>query len=95
MSKRKHLSRNKTIKILHEMTLLSYKTCRDKLKACDWDLGTALGGTWCKQLEKLSLCLDDTIEAIYKAAEAIGKVIKESADFAQKAILEAIKEGKL
>jgi hypothetical protein len=43
MSKIKPLSRNKTIKILHELTGKTYKECREALKVNNWSLGDALG----------------------------------------------------
>ena len=43
MSKIKPLSRNKTIKILHESTGKTYKECRATLKANNWSLDDALG----------------------------------------------------
>lgn len=43
MSKSKPLSRNKTIKILHESTGKTYKECRAILKSNNWDLNEALG----------------------------------------------------
>ena len=43
MSKSKPLSRNKTIKILHESTGKTYKECRATLKANNWSLDDALG----------------------------------------------------
>ena len=43
MSKSKPLSRNKTIKILHESTGKTYKECRATLKANNWSLDNALG----------------------------------------------------
>lgn len=43
MSKSKPLSRNKTIKILHESTGKTYKECRAILKSNNWDLNEVLG----------------------------------------------------
>lgn len=43
MSKSKPLSRNKTIKILHELTGKTYKECREALKVNNWSLSDALG----------------------------------------------------
>ena len=43
MSKSKPLSRNKSIKILHEATGKTYKECRAILKAYNWSLEDALG----------------------------------------------------
>lgn len=43
MSKSKPLSRNKTIKILHESTGKTYKECRATLKANNWSLDDVLG----------------------------------------------------
>lgn len=43
MSKSKPLSRNKSIKILHESTGKTYKECRAVLKANNWSLEDALG----------------------------------------------------
>lgn len=43
MSKSKPLSRNKSIKILHELTGKTYKECREALKANNWYLSDALG----------------------------------------------------
>ena len=43
MRRRKELSRNKTIKIMHSATGLSYKKCRALLKANNWDLSKACG----------------------------------------------------
>lgn len=93
MSKNKPLSRNKSIKILHELTGITYKECRTKLKACNWDLGTALDGTWYKQLKALTDNIDNIITAIGKAAEAIGKAIGATCELARNAITEAKKEA--
>ena len=43
MSKSKPLSRNKTIKILHESTGKTYKECRAILKSNKWDLNEVFG----------------------------------------------------
>ena len=65
MSKHKELSRNKTIKLLHDQTGLSYKVCRATLKANNWDLFNSLG---------LNL-LPDFIKSFQEATKEAVKVI--------------------
>lgn len=73
MRRRKELSRNKTIKIMHSATGLSYKKCRALLKANNWDLSKACGldllSTRIEQLkqsvaENLLTVIDKAVETI-------------------------------
>lgn len=64
--KTKQLSRNKTIEALHNATGLSYKACRDKLKACDWSLERAL------ELDRYNEALDYLSDAL----EGVSNVLR-------------------
>ena len=73
--KTKQLSRNKTIEALHYATGLSYKACREKLKACDWSLETALEfERYLKALAYIDEIID--IERLTNVIESVSNVIR-------------------
>ena len=77
MSKSKPLSRNKTIKILHESTGKTYKECRAALKANNWDLNEALG---------LNLLIA-ALQRIPEISERIKRVFSAFAEAASAAVI--------
>lgn len=74
--KTKQLSRNKTIEALHYATGLSYKACREKLKACDWSLETALElDRYIETLDHIGDVLENVSNVLRAFAIATGKAI--------------------
>lgn len=81
------MSKNKTIKLLHQWTGRPYSWCRRRLKASHWDLFGALVpnyGAACDALNELSAGISRFVSAV---ADAINKI-----DWT--AIAEAAKEAK-
>ena len=70
MSKSKPLSRNKTIKILHESTGKTYKECRAALKAYNWSLEDALFIAPLQSIPEIIERVNVYISAIAEAASA-------------------------
>lgn len=64
------MSRNKDIKLLHEITGCSYKECRRRMKANHWDLGLALLPHWVKAFNNLGL-LEPIRESFKTLADGI------------------------
>ena len=76
------MSRNKDIKFLHNVTGLSYKVCRQKMKDNHWDVWKALG--YDEMIKFLSdrfpeLC-KDVADAINNVAEFAVEMINNLAD---------------
>ena len=78
------MSRNKDIKLLHEITGLSYKECRAKMKRCGWDFTAALFeenpfvlvlqegfDTFMKALEQAVLSTAQAVEAFGEALNGV------------------------
>ena len=74
------MSRNKTIKAMHEMTGLKYSECRRKLKANHWDIYSAMGfNNLFDKLQEFSFVLRDelldavkaVVDAAYEVAEKL------------------------
>lgn len=61
------MSRNKDIKLLHDITGKSYKKCRQLMKASGWDITKAIK-------------IEDILPDIAKIANQTAKVIQELAD---------------
>ena len=61
------MSKNKTIKYMHDTTGLSYKECRSLLKANNWDLFKAMG-------------YDEILEKVSNAGIALAKGLKPALD---------------
>lgn len=75
--KTKQLSRNKTIEALHNATGLSYKACREKLKACDWSLERALElDRYIEALDYFSDALEGLKNVLRAFAIASGKALE-------------------
>lgn len=58
------MSRNKDIKLLHEITGLSYKECRAKMKRHGWDFNAALFEGY-----QFALVLQEGFDTFMKALE--------------------------
>lgn len=73
------MSRNKDIKLLHDMTGLSYKECRALMKANNWDLCKALPiDDIIKQLpEALANCFKVLSDTLTYIAETTQKLIED------------------
>ena len=69
MSKSIELSRNKKIKYYHQATGKTYKDCRSKLKACNWDLGVALN------INNLSIALDSFNQSLESFVKTFDRMI--------------------
>lgn len=68
----KRLSRNKSIKALHDLTPLSYKDCRARLKNNSWDLNKALFdfyGVKFDNLNKVIKACSNFLDEFYKALQ--------------------------
>ena len=61
---KKTVSRNKDIKLLHEMTGWSYKECRTRMKANHWDISKVLGDLFDQFPEIISNTLNVMREAL-------------------------------
>ena len=84
------MSRNKTIKAMHEMTGLPYSVCRKKLKENHWDLYRAIG------LDKLGEVLDNAVIAIKPVinsiCDATQKIVEGLTEFISSIDWKTIKE---
>ena len=69
------MSRNKDIKFMHDVTGLSYKVCRKKMKDNHWDLCRALG-----YAEALKFISDMLPELCKDAADAINNMAEFAVD---------------
>lgn len=78
------MGRNKDIKLLHEVTGLSYKECRARMKRHSWNFSKALfdGNPFVCCLDE---GLDKFMKAVSDAAEAIGEMVNNVADTLVKA----------
>ena len=77
------MSRNKTIKLMHEMTGFQYSVCRKKLKENHWNLISALGYDQAVQIindfvEDFAKSLKPAIDALVRSVEEISKAVCES-----------------
>ena len=70
----KRLSRNKSIKALHDLTSLSYKDCRARLKNNSWDLNKALFDFYGVKFDNL----DKVIKAYSNFFKEFSKTIQEA-----------------
>lgn len=72
------MSRNKTIKSMHELTGLPYSECRRKLKANHWDIYSAMGfENLFDKLQEIRLVLsDELLDAIKPVIDAAYEVAK-------------------
>ena len=71
------MSRNKDIAFLHSFTGASYKDCRARMKAVNWDLGKALLYPNCLDaisdlLDSLKPCLANMCEAMDNLCHSVG-----------------------
>ena len=75
------MSRNKDIKLLHEVTGLSYKECRAKMKRCGWDFTAALfeGNPFVLVLQDgfdtFMKALEQAVVSTAQAVEAFGEAL--------------------
>lgn len=67
------MSRNKDIKFMHDVTGLSYKVCRQKMKDNHWDLCKAIG--YAEALKYLS-------DSLPKLCKELSDAINNMAEFA-------------
>ena len=81
------MSRNKDIKILHELTGWSYKKCRAHMKANHWDLVRAL--PFGEVLGQLSEIISNTMTSL---GEALDLVASSARDFASQ-LTQAVNES--
>lgn len=78
------MSRNKDIKLLHEITGLSYKECRAKMKRCGWDFTAALfdGNPFVLVLQEgfdtFVKALEQAVISAAQAVEAFGEALAET-----------------
>ena len=72
--KAKKMSRNKDIKLLHELTGWSYKECRKQMKDNHWNLCQAFNFE--ELISKLPDLMEDISIAIAKVYEATADVVK-------------------
>lgn len=72
------MSRNKTIKAMHELTGLPYSECRRKLKASHWDIYSAMGfENLFDKLQEISFVLsDEVLDAIKAVMDAAYEVAR-------------------
>lgn len=71
------MSRNKDIKLLHEITGWSYKECRKRMKANHWDISKVLGDLFDQMPEIISNTLDVMREALNFAASTCEEFISQ------------------
>lgn len=76
------MGKNKDIKLLHEVTGLSYKECRARMKRHSWNFSKALFDGNNEGFDKL-------LKAVSDAAEMIADAVNDVAD----ALAEAIKKA--
>lgn len=81
------LSKNKTIKILHQWTGRPFSWCRRRLKASHWDLYGALVPNWAAACDALNQLVAGINRFAQAAADAINSI-----DWA--AFVEAAKKAK-
>lgn len=79
------LSRNKTIKLLHRLTNDSYKKCRAKLKANNWNINRVLYPEF--------YALSDSVTAISEGLERFNKTVAEAINSAFMPVVNALKEA--
>lgn len=97
----KRLSCNKSIKLLHDLTDLSYKECRTRLKKHSWELDKALFGiygvkfeTLDKALKACSNFLDEFYKALQEAFIPLIKTFTQSvADIIEQVKIEPFTDG--
>lgn len=79
------MSRNKDIKLLHEVTGLSYKECRARMKRCGWDVSKAFfdGNPFVCCLDQ---GFDELLKAVSDAAEMVADAVNGVADAMTKVI---------
>lgn len=89
------MSRNKTIKVMHEMTGLPYSVCRKKLKENHWDLYYAMGfDRLYKECEKLVEHVGNLLRpAIETLCDATVKLMNDVAEYISNIDWKAIKEA--
>jgi hypothetical protein len=68
------MSRNKTIKAMHQITGEPYRICRAKLKANGWELLPAMG---CPELLELAKTIRSLGDAVVEFASALKKALEE------------------
>lgn len=90
------MSRNKDIKLLHEMTGRSYKECRAIMKANHWCLWSAYGAEFSAVFDNttqiIGNMLDGLSEAIWQMAEATRHMVDSLADAISNIDIEQLKE---
>lgn len=88
------MSRNKTIKAMHEMTGLPYSICRKKLKENHWNLSYAMGfdqlGKFIDEFNK-ELC-NRVIPVIEAVANATSELVNKMIEFFSNIDWQEIKE---
>ena len=84
------ISRNKTIKILHDVTGEPYKVCRAKLKANNWDLMHVIYPNYMQALDSLKEYFTKLGEALRVALQPLSEL---NLDNLKEALLEASKEA--
>ena len=83
MSKTKEDSRNKTIKLYHDFTGLSYKECRANLKACNWSLLDALMPGYDFNTKNIQRCMESWKEIcknMVKFGEDLAEALKSAVE---------------
>lgn len=70
------MSRNKDIKYLHKVTGPPYSECRKKMKACHWDVGTALGDVLVGDLSAISYAGNIMLDSLHDFAESVKKAFE-------------------
>lgn len=75
------MGRNKDIKLLHEVTGLSYKECRARMKRHSWNFSKALFDG-----NPLYQGIDEVLKAVSDAAEMVADAVNGIADALAKAL---------
>lgn len=73
------MSRNKDIKLLHEITGWSYKECRKRMKENQWDWYKACG--FQEIIDRIPSIMDGVSEALTKVTESAADMVNTIKEF--------------
>lgn len=82
------MGKNKDIKLLHEVTGLSYKECRAMMKRHSWNFSKALFDG-----NPFVCCLDEGLDKFMKAVSDAAEMIADAVNDVADALAEAIKKA--
>lgn len=80
------MGRNKDIKLLHEVTGLSYKECRARMKRHSWNFSRALFDG-----NPFVCCLDQGLDELLKAVSAAAEMAADAVNGVADALAKVIK----